>query len=251
MVALQNPAYRRLLRMPDNDLGARVDTILPIESTRKVLREEDVVLRVADYAVASDGTILYEGNRVSAGLAFQLTQSGESVPVKVWREGREMDVELPVSIYTADKALGSQHDTLPRYLVYGGLVFTPLSVDYLRGLGGGAADAASNDLLYELFYRRHENPELTREEPVVLASVLPDAVNANVDTRGRALVDKVNGIRIEKMEDLVKALEGGTNQFHQIEFLPHQHIETLSRVSATEAKARILETYSVPSDRRL
>jgi S1-C subfamily serine protease len=251
MVTLQNPAYRKLLKLPDNDLGARVDTVMPIESTRKVLREEDVILRVGSYPVASDGTILYEGNRVSAGLAYQLAQNGESVPLKVWREGKELDVDLPVFIFTGDRASGSQHDRPPKYYVYGGLVFTPLSLDYLRGLGGNASDAANNDLLYELFYRRHESPELMRSEPVVLASVLPDEVNANMGVRARALVDKVNGIRIENMEDLVKALDGGTNEFHQIEFLPHQHIEALNRVAAIEAKARILKTYSVPSDRRL
>ena len=42
---LQNPAYRRRLKLPDDDLGARVDALLPIPSTRQVLKDDDVILR--------------------------------------------------------------------------------------------------------------------------------------------------------------------------------------------------------------
>ena len=79
VVPLQNPAYRRYLRLPDNDLGARVDSLLPIAATEKLIQLDDVLLRVGKYEVASDGTVLYEGNRVSASAAFQTAQRGESL----------------------------------------------------------------------------------------------------------------------------------------------------------------------------
>src|SRR5438105_13063404 len=63
MAALQNPAYRSFLKLPNNDVGARVDSLLPIDGTQKVLKTEDVILRIGAFPVASDGTILYEGNR--------------------------------------------------------------------------------------------------------------------------------------------------------------------------------------------
>src|SRR5438477_9409751 len=66
VVPLQNPAYRRYLKLADNDEGARVDSLLPIPATEKLIRPDDVLLRVGKYAVGSDGTVLYEGNRVSA-----------------------------------------------------------------------------------------------------------------------------------------------------------------------------------------
>src|SRR5208337_4462310 len=76
---LQSPAYRTFLGLPDNDLGERVDSILPIPSTEKVLKPDDVLLRIGTFPVASDGTILYEGNRVSSALAFQ-TGKAASAP---------------------------------------------------------------------------------------------------------------------------------------------------------------------------
>ena len=136
LAQLENPAYRRLLRLPEDAQGARVDSLLPIPTTEQVLKEEDVLLQIGSFPVASDAKILYQGNRVSAALAFQLAQAGESVPLQVWRDGRHQEVSLPVFPYHADRAAGYQHETLPRYFVYAGLVFTPLSLDYLRTQGG-------------------------------------------------------------------------------------------------------------------
>ena len=248
---LQNPAYRALLKLPDDSFGARIDGILPVPSTEKVLKVDDVLLRVGAYPVANDGTILYEGNRVSAALAFQLAQNGECVPLQIWRDGQKQEVSLPVYRYDGDRAGGYQYDVLPRYFVYGGLVFTPLSLDFMRTLGRSARETDSGEFSYELYYRRYESAATARPEPVVLASVLPDAVNANVSVRGRALVDRINGIRIEKLEDVVGAFSTGTNTQDIIEFLPHQGFECLDRVEAAKASDTILKTYGIASDRRL
>jgi S1-C subfamily serine protease len=251
MVPLQNPAYRQKLKMPDNNLGARIDSILPIPSTEKVLKPDDVVLKVGKYPVASDGTILYEGNRLSAALAFHSAQHGDSVPLKVWRGGEEIDVPLPVFVYKQDRATGYQYDVLPRYYVHGGLVFTPLSLDYMRTLGRSLSDQSNAELYYELFYRRQETPDKARPEPIVLASVLADESNANFGPHSHGMIDKINGVRIEKLEDVVKAFETTTNAYDVVEILPHHNIECLNRAEVGRANDRILKTYAIAEDRRL
>ncbi len=251
LAPLQNPAYRSFLRLPDNNLGARVDSLLPIPSTEEVLKQDDVILRIGQFPVANDGTILYEGNRVSAALAFQFAQSGEKVPMQLWRDGQQQEVWLPVEVYEKDRAGGYQYGALPRYLVYGGLVLTPLSFDYLRRRGGHASDPGNREMYYELFYRPNESPATARREPIVLASVLADAVNANFGVRGHALVDRINGMRIEQLEDAVCALERNTNAQDVIEFLPGHHFECLTHEEVAKANSRILKTYTIPKDRRL
>ena len=251
VVPLQNPAYRRYLRLPDNDLGARVDSLLPIAATEKLIQLDDALLRVGKYEVASDGTVLYDGNRVSASAAFQTAQRGESLPLKVWRQGKETDISLPMNVYEGDRSVGNQYDVLPRYFVYAGLVFTPLSLDYMKTLGQGWRDVANAELIYELYYRRSEAPDSTRTEPVVLASTLAHPVNANFKISNHALVDKINGVRIDKLGDVVRAFESATNTHHVIEFVPNHAFETLNRVDAEAAQAEVLKTYGVPKDRRL
>jgi len=211
-----------------------------------------VILRIGDYVVGSDATIVYKGNRVFLGAAFSDYQHGEKVPLKLWRDGKEMDISLPIYTYTKDKAEGSQYDILPRYFVYGGLVFVPLNRDYLRTLGGGWSDPANAPLMYELFYRKHEKPETARTESIVLASVLSHSVNANIGVRARALVDKINGVKIDKLEDVVRAFEQPTDkEQHIIEFGPTESIEAIDKKAAAEAHADILKTYGVQKDRRL
>ncbi|HWI55646.1 MAG TPA: trypsin-like peptidase domain-containing protein, partial [Bacillota bacterium] len=251
VAALQSPAYRAMLKLPDNNMGARVDGIVPNSNSEKVLKTEDVLWRIGSFPVASDGTILYQGNRLSAALALQMAQSGECIPVQLWRDGKLLEVSLPVSVSDEDRAAGYQYDALPRYLVYGGLVFTPLSVDYLRTLGRNTPESSSSEMYYELHYRRHESPATTRPEPIVLSTVLADAVNANVATRGRALVDKINGIRIEKLEDAVRAFETNTNAYDLIQFVPNNSCECLERSEVPKATPRILKTYAISKDRRL
>ena len=251
VVPLQNPAYRRYLKIPENDLGARVDSLLPIATTQKLLQPDDVLLRIGRYDVASDGTVLYEGNRVSASAAFQTAQRGDNLPLKIWRQGKETEVTLPMNIYEGDRSVGNQYDVLPRYFVYAGLVFTPLSLDYMKTLGQGWRDSANAELTYELYYRRGEAPDKSRPEPVVLASTLAHAVNANFKVARHALVDKINGVRIDRLEDVVRAFESATNTHHVVEFVPNNAFETLKRADAEAAQAEILKTYGVSKDRRL
>jgi S1-C subfamily serine protease len=252
LVDLQNPAYRRFLGLPEfGELGARIDSLAEVPTTKELLRPEDVLLEVAGFPVASDGTIVYRNNRVAAGLAFQQAQHGEKVPLRLLRDRNELTLELPVSVYTADRAAGNQYDRPPRYFVHGGLIFTPLSQDYLRTFGRDLTDSAVADLVYELFYRRHELPETVRREPVVFAGALAHPVNANLNVQGRALIDKINGVRIESLEDVIRAFETGDQPQHLIEFSARQGFDCLDRAEAASANATILQTYGVPSDRRL
>jgi S1-C subfamily serine protease len=250
---LQNPAYRKKLKLPGTELGSRVDSLLPIPSTTNVLREDDVILQIGPYPVGSDSTILYEGNRVNLSVAMQQAQHGESVPLKIWRDGAEQSVSLPVFAYDKDRATGNQHDTPPRYFVYAGLVFTPLSLDYLRvsGRGGAGSESAGSELIYELYYRRFEQPGSVRPEPIVLSAVLPNPVNANFRVQARALVDKINGVKIERLDDVLRAFGDAKGAQHVIEFLPRGTFECLDRAEADKANAEIMETYGVNKDRRL
>jgi S1-C subfamily serine protease len=249
LVPLQSPAYRALLKLSDEDKGARVDSILPIPATEKLIKTDDVILKIGDFPVGSDGTILYSGNRLAAGFAFQIAQAGQEVPVEIWRDGQQQQVSLPVSTYKEDAASGYQYTAPPRFYVYGGLVFTPLSLDYVRAMGRSQQDAG--ELYYELYYRRYEKPTSARPEPIVLATVLADSVNANVSIRSRVLVDKINGVRIEKLEDVIRAFETSPNAFDLIEFLPRHNQECLERAEVAKANPAILKTYGLAQDRRL
>ena len=152
---------------------------------------------------------------------------------------------------TADQPEGNQFDVKPRYFVFGGLVFTPLSRDYLGAATRESSEASGTDLTYELFYRSREAPKLVREEPIVLSTILADAVNANFRVRSRVLVDRINGNRIEKISDVIRAFETSTNTYDVIEFIKSREFECLDHAEARRANDSILTTSGVPRDRQL
>jgi S1-C subfamily serine protease len=252
LAALQNPAYRLMLKLPpESKQGVRVDQVLDIPATQALIKPDDVIMQVGDYPVDEDGTITYDGNTVGVSAAVDLAQSGDIVPLKVWRDGQMIDVKLPVKVYSDDDTQGNQYDVLPHYYIYGGLVFTSLSLDYLKTFGQDWNDSAGKDLIYELVYRHLEDPKQWRPEPVVLASILDHAVNANFATRGQAMIDKINGIRIDKLSDVPKAFAATTGADAIIEFLPDHHFEVIRKDEAEKANPEILDTYRVPAQSRL
>lgn len=254
--ALQNPAYRRFLGLPDDGLGARVDFLRAGGPAARVLRPDDVLLEVGGLPVGSDGMLLYRGNRVSASVAFQTPQSGELLKLKIWRDRKPLELEVVAEAYDGDKLAGRQHDVLPRYYVHGGLIFTSLSANYLATVGQPGRDPLWGGLArlaYELYHREAELPETARPEPVVLAGVLPHPVNADFDIRGRALVNRINGVRIERLEDVRRAFAEHTGDRHLLEFDGPEHgpLEALDRAEAARAHGDILRTYGIVSDQRL
>jgi S1-C subfamily serine protease len=252
MVALQNPAFRRMLKLPENsNRGVRVDRMLDIPTTKALIKLNDVIMQVGDYPVDDDGTITYEGNTVGVSAAIDRAQNNDLLPLHVWRDGQMIDLKLPVKIYTNDYAQGNQYDVLPRYYIYGGMVFTSLSLDYLKTFGHDYTNSAGRELIYELAYRHIEDPEHWRPEPVVLASILGHSVNANLHVRGQAMVDKINGVPIERLSDVPKAFAAGTGKDDIVEFLPDHHFEVLRRDDAVKANSDILNTYMVPAQSRL
>jgi S1-C subfamily serine protease len=251
IVPLQNPTYRRYLGLNGDSLGARVDSLLPIPATEAVLRPDDVLLKAGDYEVGSDGNVTLDGNRVFAAAAFHSAQHGDRLPLRIWRNRETLELSLPMSTYEDDRVLGNQYDTLPRYFIYAGLVFTPLSQEYMKTLGRDFRALGYAELIYELYYRRVEAPESARPEPIVLASTLAHPANANLRYTSRAVVDRINGLRIERLEDVIRAFDTATNTHHVLELLPNRALETVDRAAADAAHPEILKTYAIPQDRRL
>ena len=253
---LQNPAYRRLLGLPDDGRGARVDALRAGGPAERVLKPDDVLLEANGYVVGSDGLVLYKGNRVAAAVVFQQLQAGQVLRLKVWRDGGPLEVNLPLEAYDGDRLNGRQYDEPPRYFIHGGLVFTSLSANYLDSASDGGRGGVRDELAqlgYELHHLPVESPDAARTEPVVLSSVLPHPVNADFGVRGQAFVNRINGVRITCLEDVKRALLEHKGERHRFEFWGPTYgpLEALDRAAAIAANADTLRTYGIVSAERL
>lgn len=66
----------------------------------------------------------------------------------------------------------------------------------------------------------------------------------------RAMIDTINGKRIETLEDVIAAFEENTKPQHMIQFISGT-VECLDNTQAKLANPEILSTYGIQTDRRL
>ena len=135
----------------------------------------------------------------------------------------------------------------PQYAVVGGLVFQPLTADYLRSWGEEWRKSAP----FRLRYYLHQSPRPERRHLVVLSQVLPDPFNAGYRDFAFRIVDRVNGHTVAGLRDLESALQGPREGFHVIELLPERGPTRLVLDSAglDEATQRVVRKYGLPAAR--
>ena len=219
---------------------------------RRLMKVNDVVMQVGDYPVDEDGTITYQGNTVGVSVAFDLAQDGDTMPLKVWRDGKMIDVDLPVKVYDARLSRRATSTTSCRPIISTAAWSSRRSRSITsRASAATYSQSGGRDLIYELVYRHLEDPKHWRPQPVVLSSILDAEVNANLSTRGQALVDTINGQTINQLSDVPKAFAAAKGPFDVIEFFPDHHFEVLLHDDAAKALPDILTTYSVPAQSRL
>lgn len=247
---LLSPSYRRFLKLPADGTGVVVDQVQPGASADGVLKKGDVLLAVDGQPIDNDGKISVGEHKLSFGFAIDRRQNGESLSFKVWRDGKADTVSVTLKGYAPFQRSKRQYDVLPRYLVYAGLVFQPLDVEYLSTWGNWYA-AAPKRLVWNQLYKWIEQPTGAADEAIVLTRKLPDPVNSQLAPFRNVVVDEVNGRKIRSLQDLVEAFEKHAGPRHLIKFQGSNDLEALPRAEAEASNARILKTYGIAHDRRL
>jgi hypothetical protein len=128
--------------------------------------------------------------------------------------------------------------------VVAGLIFTPLTDDYLRNWG--ANWQLTYPLEFQPFVDGKKTPE--REERVVLSEVLPAEINITYEAARNQVVDKVNGVAIKNLTELVSALHSPINGFDVIDFESSAgvHRIVLPAEKVVNATLDITQHYGVP-----
>jgi len=246
---LTNPALRELVGLRPGETGVRLTRVAPNGSAGGVLMPGDVVLEMGGAKL--DPTGYYEdplyGRMLFALLFSDGRQPGDTMPVKVLRDGKRLDLQLPL------RAMQPEEDRVPPYVfgrgpdyvVVGGLVFEELTRPYL-GAWGDWARRAPPRLLVAI----DREPDEAGTEPqriVLLSSVLPDAANLGYQELRDLIVERVNGRPVASLADVRHALTAPEGGFQVVDFVAGQGFTRLV-LDATEAEAaaaRLHQTYGV------
>ena len=248
-VNMENPAARARAGMADNESGVGVYQVFRGSSADGRLRVGDVILALNGLPVANDGSVVDGKSRIDLGMLIDRMFIGDSVSLRILRDGKRLDVAIPLVRASFGDSRRNTYDQAPKYFVYGGLVFVPLCRETMKTYGDDWPRKAPNTMLDEYFHRFLMEPDLALQERVVLLRRLDDPVNAEMAWYTDQVVKRVNGREITGLPSLIEAFEQFQGDAHLIEFVHAHRFGVLDRQKAEAANANILERYGIQKDR--
>ena len=229
---LENPALRPFLKLDKAVEGIivhqpfRVDTAYP-------LKEWDVITKIGDMQIDNEGMIKMNNNlRVQFKYLIQKIAKNGKVPLTVVRAGKTLAVDVPVTS-TRPMLLLNLEGTYPSYFVYGPLVFSNATIQFIGGI-------RKNPLVLHTFAtsplvtRLLDAPAFDGEQLVVVSSpFFPHKLAKGYSSPFAEVVKTVNEIPIKNLRHLVEVLRDSQAEFIKFEFslrdgetlvFPHQEM---------------------------
>jgi hypothetical protein len=140
---------------------------------------------------------------------------------------------------------GHKYDVRPRYVVYGGLLFQPLSLDLLEAY-------QPQDLRLRHFFDFYVIDQLYLEHPdvIVLTNILPDPINTYLASYRGQIVDSINGKKIHTLDELNQTLSEPADRF-VIDLIGDGPPLILDPKQVESARERIRTRYNVVREQNL
>jgi len=247
---MESPTLRSYYKMEAGESGILVTRVYYGSPAWGILKNEDVVTSVDGVKIANNGTIPFRSDeRLSFSYIVSRFQMGQSIRLGILRDGKAQSLSLKLQPFDL-LVPGPQYDIRPSYYIFGGLVFLPLSANYLSLWKSGGAPSQLEDL--------YENgmPSADRKEVVLINEVLPHDVNVGYHNLKQAVVVNVNGKAISELKDVVEALKRPQGGYDVIE-LDHPTGDAdnfgnwvvLKAKDAEKANAEILKSFDIAKDR--
>lgn len=214
---LQNPAVRSYLKI-DKTVSGYVVHGPYLSDPSYPIKKWDVITKIGDTPVDDEGMIkLGENLRVNFEYLVQRIARDDKVPLTVFRAGKTLQLSLPVnrSRPMLIKDLAGEY---PSYFVFGPLVFTTATVQFVAGIDKNGVD----NILFAgspLLTRKGDAPAFDGEQLVIVSSpFFPHKISEGYWNPIGWVVKAVNGTPIRNLNHLVETLRDATGDFVSVDF---------------------------------
>jgi S1-C subfamily serine protease len=246
---LHNPAYRAYLQVPPEAQGIVILFVQPNSTAQDIFKVGDVLTKIGDFDIDNDGMIKIHGLTLDWSEALEQKQIGESVEIAFYRDGTLQKTSLKAALNPMPLPWGLQFDKQPSYYVYAGITFTPLSRNYLQTFGAKWV----TDIPFPLRYLFFDSLQITTDpnitEYVVVSEILPDEVNTYCSGFLSQVVDRINGVQVHNIKDVIKELQKAPpGDCHQVTFCGGNTPMILDVAQVAQRQKAILEKYEIPSE---
>lgn len=220
--------------------GVLVTRVVAKSSCDGYIKKNDVLLKIDGTNVSDDATVLMpENGRVAANYLIRAHHINETFEMTILREGKEITLHIPAKPLVS--LIPFEHDKRPKYYIFGGVVFMPLTKNYLFEWGRKWTQKAP--LRFTDIVKNANFPDENHQEMVFVQSVLADRENAGYEM-SHTLVTEINGVKINSFQTLVNTLENSKNTDVIISLQGGSKI-ILNKDKAQEANERLLQRYGI------
>jgi S1-C subfamily serine protease len=240
---------RRLLKFPKDESGVLVTKVYPRMPAFGKIKPLDVLSEVGDYRIRNDGIVIIDGREIDFAEVMERAQVGDDMPLVIWRDGQRIEMTLPLKAWDTIISHRRPYDEKPKYLVRGGLCFTPLSMGFIATFGGLKKVSPPVRHLF-----RHaisdESLSIGQELPV-LSMVLPDEINQGAKGFLGSVLVSINGTKIKNMSELKAEIKKTTEDYLELKFLGVDLPLVLDRQQVLKRGPAILKRYHVSEGEHL
>jgi S1-C subfamily serine protease len=244
---MESPDMRRKYGMSETQTGLFVTLILPGSPAEGKMEKGDVLLSIEGHPIANDGTVEFRPKeRTNYTYYVDAKQPGESVRAEVLSQETIKQVTLTLNQTRKAYLLVPQeeYEQLPRYFIYGGIVFTPLTKNLLERWGSDWLDSAPSDLVRELKNWVTEE----KKEVVLVLKILAADVNTGYHDIRAWIVTEVNGKQIKDFDEFFQIVTQTTEPY--LVFKDELGFQiVIDREKAEESHELVLRTYRIEHDR--
>ncbi len=240
--SLENSSIRKKYGLREGQSGVLIYDIGEGSAARGFVERFDVLLKLDNHNVANDKSVEFRPNeRVSGSYYIDQHQIGDEIKMELLRGGAKIKVQFPLARDREYQVPRGQYDSLCSYYIFGGIVFTPLTVKYLETWGEDwYYDAPLNltHFLIDGYWREN------KQEIVTLLKVLPSDVNIGYHDESDEIITRVDGTDIVNFTHFINLIEKGTSLL--VEFtVEGGRIIVVSREQALNSKDMLMKEYGV------
>ncbi|NRA66311.1 MAG: trypsin-like peptidase domain-containing protein [Pseudobacteriovorax sp.] len=230
----------------ESSVGVVVSDVTEYAPYQGLLHANDIITHVDEYEIGVDGKIDFRGERLSFKTIADLKLKSESVKLTVLRSKQSLVIEIPLMNKKEHYYRGNLFHNRPSYIVYGGLVFSLLSRNYLEGWGKKWYRRAPLHLRYLHYYGFKVPRFQDQKDIVVLSDVLVDEINTAAQSQVESVLDQVNSEKITSLKQLHNILGArGEEQVLELKFWRSHKPVVMDWSNLESADPRINETYGV------
>jgi len=237
---MENKALRELYKMSEDLSGVKVMDISQKSPSHKLLKDGDILLSIDGHNIENDGTVEFMPEQFTSLIYYvDKKQLGESVALNILREGKIQRVDVKLTNIADDDLLVDtiEHDVMPRYFIFGGYVFTPLTRNLLL-------HSRSNLLKLRQAAGKWATPQ--RDEIVILLRVLADESNRGDHQFSLWMVDELNGEKFKDFESFKEMVLSNRDKFTVLKNEDGVEV-VIDTQKAREVEKRVLQRYSIKS----